>query len=216
MAGLLKTIEERALRRSTSVLVLALLFSSPLLSLLLAGTAVTAALWAASRLDVTWRGQRLSVQWRHAAPAFATAHARPAVGTADAERSCAQAGESRGDARATCELSWREAIAAPQACAALDTLVTKIVTEFITELWFKNLSTDPQFPTEVRRLILRFCGSLAPRIRAVNLGALLVRDVCDVFTEQLDVYRRVCDRRAPLLPPARSRLTPFTVPQHWR
>jgi len=85
-------------------------------------------------------------------------------------------------------------MSAPGASAELDALITKIVSEFITELWFKNLSADPQFPAETRRLILTFCGALAPRIRGVNLGALLVRDVCEVLTEQLDVYRRVCSR----------------------
>jgi sorting nexin-13 len=64
----------------------------------------------------------------------------------------------------------------------------------VRDLWYRSLTPDTQFPAEVRRLVVCMLAACAPRIRAVNLGALLVRDVCDVLVEQLELYRRVHDR----------------------
>jgi hypothetical protein len=67
--------------------------------------------------------------------------------------------------------------------------------QFVVDLWYRSLTPDAQFPEEVRGLVCRLLGACATRVARVNLGALLVRDVCDVLAEQLELYRRVRDRR---------------------
>ena len=65
----------------------------------------------------------------------------------------------------------------------------------MTELWYRSITPDAQFPAAVRRLICGVLASAAVRVRALNLGALLIRDACDVLAEHLELYRRVRDRR---------------------
>jgi hypothetical protein len=67
--------------------------------------------------------------------------------------------------------------------------------QFVVDLWYRSLTPDAAFPEEVRRLVCALLGACAARVARVNLGALLVRDTCDVLAEQLELYRRVRDRR---------------------
>ena len=72
--------------------------------------------------------------------------------------------------------------------------------QFVTELWYRSITPDTQFPAAVRRLICGVLACAAVRVRALNLGALLIRDACDVLAEHLELYRRVRDRRETQLP----------------
>jgi len=63
-------------------------------------------------------------------------------------------------------------------------------------MWYRSITRDAQFPAAVQRLVCSVVAAAAVRVRALNLGALLIRDTCDVLAEHLDLYRRVRDRRA--------------------
>ncbi len=76
----------------------------------------------------------------------------------------------------------------------------------MVDLWYRAMTPDAQFPEEVRRLVTSLLAALALRVRALNLGALLIRDGCDVLAEQLELYRRVRDRHARACGAARSAL----------
>jgi hypothetical protein len=65
----------------------------------------------------------------------------------------------------------------------------------VTELWYRSITSDAQFPAAVRRLLCALVAAAAVRVRALNLGALLIRDAADVCAEQLELYRRVRDRQ---------------------
>ena len=81
----------------------------------------------------------------------------------------------------------------------------------MTELWYRSITPDAQFPAAVRRLICAVVAAAAVRVRALNLGALLIRDACDVMAEQLELYRRVRDRRARRARRAAISLTAFSL-----
>eukprot|EP00210_Caulerpa_lentillifera_P002905 g2773.t1 len=51
------------------------------------------------------------------------------------------------------------------------------------------ISPDREFPAEVRHLLNEIFGEIAQRARKVDLRTLLLRDMCDLFTEQLELYR---------------------------
>jgi len=51
------------------------------------------------------------------------------------------------------------------------------------------IAPDREFPAEVRHLLNEAFGEIAQRARKVDLRTLLLRDMCDLFTEQLELYR---------------------------
>ena len=181
-----------------AVLVLALLLASPVAyTLLVASSAVLALRWLARRVDADWRGQQLHVTWRPDRAAFADAHSRVTHATA-ATAAAAPGAPRLWEARARGGSgAWREVSSTcPETAGAAEALVECIVRDFITDLWYKNLTPDTQFPGEVQTVVLALLAALAPRLQRLNLGALLVRDTCDVLAEQLELYRRAVDRCA--------------------
>ena len=199
---------------SLLVLAVALLLSSPVLyTLLLSLTVVACGRWAAQRVDATWTEQKLKVSWRAQRPAFAGAPMRPrlAAGAAPPQPwGGAPGSESAG-------VAWRHALGAPLVAKELDALLSHVVEEFVSELWYKSLTPDASFPIHVKDLAGTFLAAFAPRLRALNAGALLIRDTCEVLTEQLDLYRRVRERCVHrfLSPLAFGTRTPHAPAQHW-
>ena len=190
-------------------LAVALLLSSPVLyTLLFSLTVVACGRWAAQRVDATWTEQKLKVSWRAQRPAFAGAptRPRPAAGAAPPQ----PWGGALGSENAG--VAWRHALGAPLVAKELDALLSHVVEEFVSELWYKSLTPDASFPVHVKDLAGTFLAAFAPRLRALNAGALLIRDTCEVLTEQLDLYRRVRERCVHRvlrpLAPARAPLTP--------
>ena len=68
--------------------------------------------------------------------------------------------------------------------------------QFIVDLWYGSMTPDTEFPAAVRQLVLGMIGPIAARSHKLNLAALLIRDTTEIFTEQLELYRRVVARRA--------------------
>lgn len=58
------------------------------------------------------------------------------------------------------------------------------------------MTTDKEFPSEVLKLLYHMIGELCVRGRSLNLAALVIRDTTEIFTEQMELYRRVCKRCA--------------------
>ena len=180
-----------------AVLVLALLLASPVAyTLLVATSAVLGLRWLARRVDAEWKSQQLHVSWRPHRAAFTDAHSR--VSQASAAATAASPGAPRlweSRPRGGGATAWQDvATASPATAAAAEALVDCLVRDFITDLWYKNLTPDTQFPGEVQAVVLALLAALAPRLQRLNLGALLVRDTCDVLAEQLELYRRAVDR----------------------
>lgn len=74
------------------------------------------------------------------------------------------------------------------------------------------MTPDKEFPSEVLKLLYHMIGELCVRGRSLNLAALVIRDTTEIFTEQMELYRRVCKRccrSSPLrMAPAVPELTP--------
>jgi len=166
------------------------------LSLLLATGIVLACAVLARRIVLVTveKGQlRIGVSNGNTRSAFTHAHRRPTRASAASAAQLPSPGDA-ASAAAAVAAAWQEVLGvAPEAGAAAEALVDRLVSDFITELWYKHLTPDGQFPGEVRALLLRLFAALSPRLRAVNVGALVLRDTCDVVAEQLELYRRVLD-----------------------
>ena len=65
----------------------------------------------------------------------------------------------------------------------------------MVDLWYGALTPDEEFPAAARELVLGMLGRISARSHGLNLAALLIRDTTEIFTEQLELYRRVVARR---------------------
>ncbi|GAQ83243.1 PX domain containing protein [Klebsormidium nitens] len=89
--------------------------------------------------------------------------------------------------------NWKVGINAPAVEAAVDALTKAIVKEWVTNLWYRLVTPDEDFPEELRLLLNRAIAEIAVRIRKANLVNLLTRDLVNLFGHHLELYRRARD-----------------------
>jgi len=85
--------------------------------------------------------------------------------------------------------AWKKLVNAPIVESAWESFCGSIIQEWVYDAWFSMISPDREFPAEIRRLMNEAFAEIAQRARRVDLRALLLRDMCDLFTEQLELYR---------------------------
>lgn len=85
--------------------------------------------------------------------------------------------------------AWKKLVNAPIVESAWESFCGSIIQEWIYDSWFSMISPDREFPAEVRRLMNEAFAEIAQRAKKVDLRTLLLRDMCDLFTEQLELYR---------------------------
>eukprot|EP00803_Ostreobium_quekettii_P004985 evm.model.scf_463.2 EVM.evm.TU.scf_463.2 scf_463:20967-31329(+) len=85
--------------------------------------------------------------------------------------------------------AWRRGVNAPIVASAWDALCGSIIQEFVYDTWYMSLTPDREFPAEVRRLLNGFFADLAQRARKIDLRAVLLGELCNLFSDYLDLYR---------------------------
>ncbi|KAJ6817241.1 uncharacterized protein M6B38_411855 [Iris pallida] len=85
---------------------------------------------------------------------------------------------------------WRRKIDSPPVEAAIDDFTSKILHDFVIDLWYSSITPDKEAPELIRTIILDVLGEISGRVKEINLVDLLTRDVIDLVGNQLDLYRK--------------------------
>ncbi|CAD7702484.1 unnamed protein product [Ostreobium quekettii] len=160
------------------ILAWALSFTSnrPLWNLPVAVLAVVAFRWMSGRVVVAPRDGAAALRRvpRRYAGGSSWQGPRPAIGPEE--------GRDRD--------AWRRGVNAPIVESAWDALCGSVVQEFVYDSWYMSLTPDRDFPAEVRRLLNEAFADVAQRARKIDLRTVLLRELCDLFLDHLDLYRR--------------------------
>ncbi|KAJ6834387.1 uncharacterized protein M6B38_335040 [Iris pallida] len=85
---------------------------------------------------------------------------------------------------------WRRKIDSSPVEAAIDDFTSKILQDFVIDLWYSSITPDKEAPELIRTIILVVIGEVSGRVKEINLVDLLTRDVIDLVGNQLDLYRK--------------------------
>ncbi|KAJ0976628.1 hypothetical protein J5N97_012102 [Dioscorea zingiberensis] len=86
---------------------------------------------------------------------------------------------------------WRRKIDSPPVEAAFDELISKILQDFVVDLWYSSVTPDKEAPELIHAIILDALGEISERIKEINLVDLLTRDMVDVIGKHLDLFRKI-------------------------
>ncbi|GMH39284.1 hypothetical protein BSKO_07182 [Bryopsis sp. KO-2023] len=85
--------------------------------------------------------------------------------------------------------AWRKIVNAPIVAGAWESFCGSILQEWVYDSWLSLVTPDREFPAEVRRLLNEIFAEVTQRARRIDLRTVLIRDVCDLFSEQLEIFR---------------------------
>lgn len=85
---------------------------------------------------------------------------------------------------------WKRKINSPVVEAAIEDFINKILHDFVTNLWYSEITPDREAPELIRAIIMDVLGEVAARIKELNLIDLLTRDLVDLIGDHLDLFRR--------------------------
>lgn len=85
---------------------------------------------------------------------------------------------------------WKRKFDSPMVEAAAEDFVDKIIQDFVTDLWYSDISPDKEAPDLMRAVILDALGEVAGRVKDVNLVDLLTRDLVDLIGDHIELFRR--------------------------
>ncbi|KAL5714439.1 hypothetical protein ACHQM5_016403 [Ranunculus cassubicifolius] len=74
--------------------------------------------------------------------------------------------------------------------AAVNEFISKILQDFVSDLWYSTITPDKEGPEQMRLLISDALGEISGRIKDINLVDLLTRDVVDLVGKHLELFRR--------------------------
>ncbi|XP_057537884.1 uncharacterized protein LOC130815429 isoform X1 [Amaranthus tricolor] len=85
---------------------------------------------------------------------------------------------------------WRRKFDSPIVEDAVEDFVNKIIQDFVTDLWYSDITTDKEAPELMRAIILDALGEVAGRVKEVNIVDLLTRDIVDLIGDLLELFRK--------------------------
>ncbi|KAG6421505.1 hypothetical protein SASPL_118059 [Salvia splendens] len=85
---------------------------------------------------------------------------------------------------------WKRKIDSPPVEAAIEDFVNKLLHDFVTDLWYSEITPDREAPELIYAIVMDVLGEVSARIKELNLVDLLTRDVVDLIGEHLDLFRR--------------------------
>uniref|UniRef100_A0A7C9E7E4 PX domain-containing protein n=1 Tax=Opuntia streptacantha TaxID=393608 RepID=A0A7C9E7E4_OPUST len=85
---------------------------------------------------------------------------------------------------------WKRKFDSPMIEAAVEDFIDKIIQDFVTDLWYSDITPDKETPELMHTIILDALGEVAGRVKEVNLVDLLTRDLVDLIGEHLELFRR--------------------------
>ncbi|KAL6750227.1 PXA domain-containing protein [Haematococcus lacustris] len=173
-------------------------------------TAVAAVLAALAALgSALWHAHCTAL--RRAVQAHQAAHRGNLPAPGGLQQNCAAVGPqpsflSSSAQEERCPDAWRARVGSPLVEFAWDKLCGSIVQQWVYDTWWAGLTPDTEFPAAVRLALNNAFGAVCMRARRLDLGSLLVRDVCEVLVEAVEAQRSARTRLGPTrlaaLPPA--------------
>ncbi|KHG00699.1 Sorting nexin-13 [Gossypium arboreum] len=85
---------------------------------------------------------------------------------------------------------WKRKIDSPMVESAINEFIGKILKDFVTDLWYSEITPDRETPELMRAVILDAIGEISGRVKGINLIDLLTRDIVDLIGDHLDLFRR--------------------------
>lgn len=70
---------------------------------------------------------------------------------------------------------WRRKVDSPLAAAAMESLIDKLLRDFVVDLWYSSITPDKEVPEIIRGLLLDVLGEVSRRVKEMNLVDLLTR-----------------------------------------
>ncbi|KAG9440770.1 hypothetical protein H6P81_020935 [Aristolochia fimbriata] len=86
--------------------------------------------------------------------------------------------------------SGKKDIDSPLVEAAIDDFISKLLQDFVLDLWYSSITPDKEFPEHIRVVIYNALGEVSGRVKEINLVDLLTRDIVELVGNHLDLYRR--------------------------
>ncbi|GLJ29928.1 hypothetical protein SUGI_0591690 [Cryptomeria japonica] len=86
-------------------------------------------------------------------------------------------------------IDWRQKVDSPFVEAAIDQFTKHLVSEWLTNMWYKKVTPDQDAPEELMNIINGVLGEICMRAKDVNLIDLLTRDIVNLLCENLELYR---------------------------
>ncbi|CAA2990133.1 sorting nexin-14 [Olea europaea subsp. europaea] len=85
---------------------------------------------------------------------------------------------------------WKRDIDSPVVEAAMQDFIDKLLRDFVSDLWYSDITPDKEAPELIRAVIMDALGEVSGRVKEVNLVDLLTRDVVDLIGDHLDLFRK--------------------------
>ncbi|PIN08680.1 hypothetical protein CDL12_18745 [Handroanthus impetiginosus] len=85
---------------------------------------------------------------------------------------------------------WKRKVDSPVVEAAMEDFISKLLHDFVIDLWYSDITPDKEAPELIRAIIMDVLGEVSARIKEVNLVDMLTRDVVDLIGDHLDLFRR--------------------------
>ncbi|KAL6963939.1 hypothetical protein U1Q18_034946 [Sarracenia purpurea var. burkii] len=87
-------------------------------------------------------------------------------------------------------LKWKRKIKSPIVEAAMEEFVNKLLQDFVTDLWYSDITPDKEAPELMRAIMMDVLGEISGRLEEINLVELLTRDIVDLVGDHVDLFRR--------------------------
>ncbi|XP_057445164.1 uncharacterized protein LOC130737420 isoform X2 [Lotus japonicus] len=85
---------------------------------------------------------------------------------------------------------WKKKIDSPVVEAALNDFMDLILKDFVINMWYADITPDGEFPEQIRDLIMDALAEVSVRVKDINLVDLLTRDIVDLISDHIDLFRR--------------------------
>ncbi|PIN05900.1 hypothetical protein CDL12_21546 [Handroanthus impetiginosus] len=84
---------------------------------------------------------------------------------------------------------WKRKVNSPVVEEAIDQFTRHIISEWVTGLWYSRITPDRQGPEELVLIMNGVLGEISSRMRNVNLIDLLTRDIINIISSRLELFR---------------------------
>ncbi|KAE9615773.1 putative Phox domain, sorting nexin [Lupinus albus] len=85
---------------------------------------------------------------------------------------------------------WKKKIDSPVVEAALNDFIDLILKDFVVNLWYSEITSDGEFPEQIRDLVMDALAEVSARVKEINLVDLITRDIVDLIGDHIDLFRR--------------------------
>lgn len=76
---------------------------------------------------------------------------------------------------------WKRKIDSPMVESALDDFVSKLLQDFVVDLWYSGITPDKEAPDLIHAIIMDVFGEVSGRVKEINLVDLLTRYAFSLF-----------------------------------